>query len=76
MIYQGKIDSKGRIVLPSSWRDKVKSQEVLVVENGNQLIIIPKVDPDLSKYLKFLKTNVPGDIYPDYHDIEEYPLSS
>jgi bifunctional DNA-binding transcriptional regulator/antitoxin component of YhaV-PrlF toxin-antitoxin module len=75
MIEIKRVDSQGRIVLPPSWRKKLQSNEVLVVEDGNLLLLIPKGDPDLSKYLEFVKVDIPSDIYSNYHQLKEHLLS-
>ncbi len=75
MIEIKRIDAQGRLVLPPAWRKKLQSNEVLVVEDGNLLLIIPKGDPDLSKYLEFVKIDIPPDVYSDYHRLKEHLLS-
>jgi bifunctional DNA-binding transcriptional regulator/antitoxin component of YhaV-PrlF toxin-antitoxin module len=75
MIELKKIDSQGRVVLPPEWRKKIRSNEVFLVEDGDLLLVIPKDDPNLSKYFQFLKVEIPPDIYSDYHKLKDYLLS-
>ncbi len=74
MIELKKIDSQGRVVLPPIWRKKLQSNEVFLVEDGNVLLVIPKDDPDLSKYFEFLKIDIPAEIYSDYHQLKDFLL--
>ncbi len=74
MIELKKIDSQGRVVLPPIWRKKLQSNEVFLVEDGNVLLVIPKDDPDLSKYFEFLKIDIPTEIYSDYHQLKDFLL--
>ena len=69
-----KIDSHGRVVLPPVWRKKLQSNEVFIVEDGNVLLVIPKDDPDLSRYIDFLKLDISPEIYSDYHQLKNYLL--
>lgn len=47
-----KVDSQGRFVLPSDWRESelVDAQEVYVIKRPAYLKIIPKRKPDLTKF--------------------------
>lgn len=74
MIELKKIDSQGRVVLPPIWRKKLHSNEIFLVEDGNVLLVIPKDDPDLSKYFEFLKIDIPSKIYSDYHQLKNFLL--
>ena len=75
MIEIKRLDAQGRLVLPPSWRKKLQSNEVLIIEDGNVLLLIPKGDPDLSKYLEFIKVDIPPEIYSNYHQLKEHLLS-
>ncbi len=74
MIELKKIDSQGRVVLPPIWRKRLLSNEVFLVEDGKVLLVIPKDDPDLSKYFAFLKIDIPDEIYSDYHQLKIFLL--
>lgn len=76
MTISKKIDSQGRVVLPATWRKKLQHNEVLIVEDGNILIIIPKEDPDLSKYIESIQADIPIEAYSDYHRLKEYLLGA
>ncbi|MBN1801851.1 MAG: AbrB/MazE/SpoVT family DNA-binding domain-containing protein [Candidatus Lokiarchaeota archaeon] len=47
-----KVDSQGRIVLPLNWREKELKNvdEVIIVEEGGILKIIPKKNFELAKF--------------------------
>lgn len=61
-----KIDSQGRIVLPASWRKRIKTNEVVVVEREGKVEILPR-DADLSKYVDSVEVDV--DSFEDYHEL-------
>ncbi|MEM2925820.1 MAG: hypothetical protein QXJ68_09065 [Methanocellales archaeon] len=59
-----KIDSQGRVILPISWRRRMKVDEVVVVEGERKVEIFPR-DVDLSKYLDSVEVEVGA--FEDYH---------
>lgn len=61
-----KVDSQGRVVLPVSWRRRMKSDEVMVIEEKEKVEILPR-DVDLSKYVDSVEVDV-GNIE-DYHEV-------
>ena len=63
-----KVDSQGRVVLPISWRGRLKSDEVVVIEESEKIEILPR-DVDLSKYLDSVEVEV-GNIE-DYHEVRK-----
>lgn len=75
MIEIKKIDSQGRVILPAKWRNKLPSNEIVFVEDGNNLLIIPKDDPDLSKYIDSIKIDIPSDKFSDYKLLKNFLLS-
>ena len=75
MIELKRIDAQGRVVLPPEWRKKIQSNEVFLVEDGDLLLVIPKDNPNLKKYFKFLQADIPPEIYSDFHKLKDYLLS-
>ncbi|MBA7511478.1 hypothetical protein ES705_03474 [subsurface metagenome] len=63
-----KVDSQGRVVLPVSWRRRMKSDEVMVVEESAKVEIFPR-DVDLSKYVDSVEVEV--DTFEDYHKVRK-----
>ena len=63
-----KIDSQGRVVLPISWRRRMKGEEVMVIEEKAKVEIFPR-DVDLSKYVDSVEVDV--DNFEDYHELRK-----
>ena len=63
-----KIDSQGRVVLPISWRRRMKEDEVVVIEEKAKVDIFPR-DVDLSKYVDSVEVDV--DNFEDYHEMRK-----
>lgn len=63
-----KIDSQGRIVLPVSWRRRMKGDEVMVVEGEAKVEIFPR-DADLSRYIDSVEVEVMN--FEDYHELRK-----
>jgi bifunctional DNA-binding transcriptional regulator/antitoxin component of YhaV-PrlF toxin-antitoxin module len=63
-----KIDSQGRVVLPVSWRRRMKGEEVMVIEEKAKVEIFPR-DVDLSKYVDSVEVEV--DNFEDYHKVRK-----
>ncbi|MFQ6072565.1 MAG: AbrB/MazE/SpoVT family DNA-binding domain-containing protein [Methanosarcinales archaeon] len=63
-----KVDSRGRVVLPVAWRRRMKSDEVMVVEERAKVEIFPR-DADLSKYMDSVEVEV--DNFEDYHEMRK-----
>jgi AbrB family looped-hinge helix DNA binding protein len=63
-----KIDSQGRIVLPVSWRRRMKGDEVMVVEGEAKVEIFPR-DADLSRYMDSVEVEVMN--FEDYHELRK-----
>lgn len=66
-----KIDSQGRIVLPISWRRRIKGGDEVVVieEEGGKVEILPR-DVDLSKYVDSVEVDV-DNFGGDYHKLRK-----
>ena len=63
-----KVDSQGRVVLPVSWRRRMKGEEVMVIEEKAKVEIFPR-DVDLSKYIDSVEVEV--DNFEDYHEMRK-----
>lgn len=63
-----KVDSQGRVVLPIAWRRRMKSDEVMVVEERAKVEIFPR-EVDLSKYVDSVEVEV--DNFEDYHEMRK-----
>jgi DNA-binding transcriptional regulator/RsmH inhibitor MraZ len=61
-----RIDNQGRIVLPLSFRRRLKRGAVLVVEREDRLEIYP-VDAELSEYFDAVEVDV--EHFEDYHEL-------
>jgi bifunctional DNA-binding transcriptional regulator/antitoxin component of YhaV-PrlF toxin-antitoxin module len=61
-----RIDNQGRIVLPLSFRRRLKRGTVLVVEREDRLEIYP-VDAELSKYFDAVEVDV--EHFEEYHEL-------
>ena len=59
-----RIDPQGRVVLPISWRRKIRGNEVMVIEEDRKIEILPR-DADLSKYIDSVEVRVTD--FEDYH---------
>jgi bifunctional DNA-binding transcriptional regulator/antitoxin component of YhaV-PrlF toxin-antitoxin module len=63
-----KVDSQGRVVLPISWRRRMKGDEVVVIEGEVKVEIFPR-DADLSKYVDSVEVEVMN--FEDYHKLRK-----
>jgi len=63
-----KVDAQGRISLPARWRaSKLRgSDEVVVVEKGELLLVKPKGRPDLTKHFDAVEVDM------DPRDLTDY----
>ena len=60
------IDSQGRIILPKSWREKQKTQTVVIVDEDDHLEI-RSIDADLSRFVDAIP--VDSEDFDDYHNL-------
>lgn len=74
-IYMRKIDSQGRISLPSEWRKKLSTDEILIYYDGETLILKPKRDPDLTKHFDSVAADIDPKDFEDYHRLKRVLLS-
>jgi bifunctional DNA-binding transcriptional regulator/antitoxin component of YhaV-PrlF toxin-antitoxin module len=71
-----KVDGQGRISLPARWRaSKLRgSDEVVVVERGELLLVKPKGKPDLTKHFDTVEIDVDPRNLTDYSRLKEMIL--
>jgi AbrB family looped-hinge helix DNA binding protein len=62
------IDSQGRIILPKSWRNRLKSNSVVVIDEDDRLEIRP-ADADLSRFVDAVE--VEADHFDNYHKLRK-----
>ncbi|MFQ6123548.1 MAG: AbrB/MazE/SpoVT family DNA-binding domain-containing protein [Candidatus Heimdallarchaeota archaeon] len=74
-IYVRKIDSQGRISLPSEWRKKLSTNEILIFYDGETLILKPKQDFDLTKHFDSIAADINPEDFEDYHRLKRVLLS-
>jgi len=62
------IDSQGRIILPKSWRNRLKTNSVVVIDEDDRLEIRP-ADADLSRFVDAVE--VEAEHFDDYHKLRK-----
>ena len=60
------IDAQGRIILPKSWRERQKTQTVVIVDEDDHLEI-RSIDADLSRFVDAIPVDAVD--FDDYHDL-------
>jgi DNA-binding transcriptional regulator/RsmH inhibitor MraZ len=63
-----KVDAQGRVALPAKWRARElrNTNEVVVVERGNVLLLKPRTKPDLTKHFDAATVTVDPIAFSDY----------
>jgi bifunctional DNA-binding transcriptional regulator/antitoxin component of YhaV-PrlF toxin-antitoxin module len=63
-----RVDSAGRISLPPDWRSKnlKGDKEVVVVEQGEALLIRPRRTIDITRYFDSVQVDVDPAVFADY----------
>jgi AbrB family looped-hinge helix DNA binding protein len=62
------VDTQGRIILPKSWRNRLRTRSVLVIDEDDRLEIRP-ADADLSRFVDAVE--VDGKDFEDYHTLRK-----
>lgn len=62
------IDSQGRIILPKSWRNRLKTNSVVIIDEDDRLEIRP-ADADLSRFVDAVE--VEAEHFDDYHKLRK-----
>jgi AbrB family looped-hinge helix DNA binding protein len=62
------VDSQGRIILPKSWRNRLKTNSVVIIDEDSRLEIRP-ADADLSRFVDAVEVEV--EHFDDYHKMRK-----
>ena len=62
------VDAQGRIILPKAWRNRLKTQRVMIIDEDDRLEIRP-ADHDLARFVDAVE--VEGDHFDDYHSLRK-----
>ena len=62
------VDTQGRIILPKSWRNRLKTNSVVVIDEDDWLEIRP-ADADLSRFVDAVEVDV--EHFEDYHKLRK-----
>ena len=62
------VDAQGRIILPKSWRNRLRTNSVVVIEEDKRLEIRP-ADADLSRFVDAVEVDV--EHFEDYHKLRK-----
>jgi len=62
-----KVDAQGRVALPAKWRARKlhNTDEVVVVERGEILLLKPRTKPDLTKHFDVAKVQIDPKAFSD-----------
>ncbi len=61
-----RVDPQGRIILPLEWRKRYNVREVIILEEEEKLIILPRTS-NLTKYIDSIEVDVEN--FEDYHEL-------
>jgi len=62
------VDAQGRIILPKAWRNRLKTQRVMIIDDNDRLEIRP-ADHDLTRFVDAVE--VEADHFDDYHSLRK-----
>ncbi len=62
------VDDQGRIILPKAWRKRLKTKNVLIIDDDDRLEIRP-ADSDLARFVDAVE--VEADHFDDYHSLRK-----
>ena len=62
------VDAQGRIILPKAWRNRLKTQRVLIIDEDDRLEIRP-ADDDLARFVDAVE--VEADHFDEYHSLRK-----
>ena len=62
------VDTQGRIILPKAWRNRLKTNAVVVIDEADRLEIRP-ADADLSRFVDAVEVDV--EQFEDYHKLRK-----
>ncbi|MDO9034379.1 MAG: hypothetical protein Q7U51_04165 [Methanoregula sp.] len=58
------VDAQGRIILPKAWRNRLKTKNVMIIDEDDRLEILP-ADTDLARFVDAVE--VEGKHFDNYH---------
>lgn len=62
------VDAQGRIILPKAWRNRLKTKNVMIIDDDDRLEILP-ADTDLVRFVDAVE--VKGKHFDDYHALRK-----
>ncbi|MFA5415628.1 MAG: AbrB/MazE/SpoVT family DNA-binding domain-containing protein [Methanoregula sp.] len=62
------VDAQGRIILPKLWRNRLRTNSVIVIDEDDWLEIRP-ADADLSRFVDAVEVDV--EHFEDYHKLRK-----
>jgi AbrB family looped-hinge helix DNA binding protein len=62
------VDTQGRIILPKSWRNRLRTSSVVIIDEDDRLEIRP-ADIDLIRFMDAV--NVETEHFDDYHKLRK-----
>jgi AbrB family looped-hinge helix DNA binding protein len=62
------VDAQGRIILPKAWRNRLKTKNVMIIDDNDRLEIRP-ADVDLARFVDAVE--VDADHFDDYHQLRK-----
>ena len=68
-----KVDPQGRVLLPREWRETLKTDSILAIEENDSLVLVPKKPSRLEDFFDCAKANVKE--FTDYHKLKQEILS-
>jgi bifunctional DNA-binding transcriptional regulator/antitoxin component of YhaV-PrlF toxin-antitoxin module len=60
------VDNQGRIILPIAWRNRLRTNSVIIIDEDDRLEIRP-ADVDLSRFVDAIETKEGN--FDDYHKL-------
>jgi bifunctional DNA-binding transcriptional regulator/antitoxin component of YhaV-PrlF toxin-antitoxin module len=68
-----KVDAQGRVALPAKWRARKlrDTDEVVLVEKGEVLLLKPRVKPDLTKHFDMVDVDIDPKAFSDYSKLKK-----
>ena len=60
------VDAQGRIILPKAWRNRLKTKNVMIIDEDDRLEIRP-ADTDLTQFVDAVE--VDAEHFDDYHNL-------
>jgi len=62
------VDAQGRIILPKAWRNRLKTNNVMIIDEDDRLEIRP-ADTDLARFVDAVE--VDAEHFDDYHALRK-----